>query len=119
MHGERGVEIARASSEVLFGGNVDSSLRSSDFEAIFKGTGCIVELGRDAVVGQTLLSVGAATKLVASKGELKRIFEQGGFYLNNKQIQDQGRKIEEADLIDSKIVLIRTGKKNYKLVKVT
>jgi tyrosyl-tRNA synthetase len=104
---------------VLFGGNIDSTLRSSDFEAIFKGSGCIVELPRDSVVGQNIVSVAGSAKLVASKGELKRIFDQGGFYLNNKQETNQQRKIEESDIIDSKILLLRTGKKNYKLIKLT
>lgn len=117
VHGEKGVQIARSASEVLFGGNIDGSLKSSDFEAIFKGSGCIVEMPRSSVVGQTLLSVAGSAKLVASKGELKRIFEQNGFYLNNKPEQNQQRLIEEADVIDNSILLLRTGKKNYKLVK--
>jgi tyrosyl-tRNA synthetase len=79
----------------------------------------LCELSRDQVVGQPVVGVAAASKLVNSKGDAKRLADTGGLYVNNKPVSGVSAVIQESDLIDSKVVLLRSGKKNYKLVMLT
>jgi len=53
--------------------------------------------------------------LCKSKGEARRLIKQGGAYLNDEPIDDDGREITEKDLVYGAVVL-RVGKKRYKRV---
>ena len=53
--------------------------------------------------------------LCKSNGEARRLIQQGGAYLNDAQVDDDGREITEKDLVDRAVVL-RAGKKRYKRV---
>jgi tyrosyl-tRNA synthetase len=42
----------------------------------------------------------------------------GGFYLNNTRVTDTKKIIEESDLIDGKVCILRVGKSSYYLIEV-
>ncbi len=56
--------------------------------------------------------------LVTSKGEGKRLLNNGGVYLNNEKINDENAIISTKDLIDGRLMLLAAGKKNKLLVRV-
>jgi len=53
-----------------------------------------------------------------SKGEAKRKVKEGGVYLNNQRIMDQNYLLGLKDLASPSFLLLRTGKKNYFLIRV-
>jgi len=116
VHGENGLTVARRASEVLFGGALDG-LSLNDLLAIFANVPS-AELPHDAVVGKPVLDVAAAAKLFASKGEARRLVQQGGLYLNNQRVADAARVISADDLIEGRLLVLRAGRKSFHLVKV-
>ena len=116
VHGEKGLGIARKATEVLFGGSMEG-LGAVDLETIFSdvpsGT-----LKRDHAVGQPAFEVIAAAGMTSSKGEARRLVQQGGLSINNLKAGDIDRVISDDDLIDGRLVVLRSGKKKYFLLKV-
>jgi len=75
-------------------------------------------LSRTQVVGHKIIDLIVAVGLQPSKGEARRLVKNGGVYINNTKIIDENLKVEEADLIDGRLLLIAAGKKNKILVRV-
>ena len=116
VHGDRGLIVARRASEVLFGGAIEG-LSFDDLLGIFANVPS-AELTREAVVGKAVLDVAAAAGLCASKGEARRLVQQGGLYLNNQRVADIARVFSADDLIEGKLAVLRAGKKSFHLVKI-
>jgi tyrosyl-tRNA synthetase len=55
----------------------------------------------------------------ASKGELRRLVQGGGFSLNKVRIDNPDIVINNELLINKKYLLIQKGKKNYYLIRVS
>lgn len=117
VHSESGLISAKATSEMLFGGAKfdPSAVRANDLISAFKDSGCIVELPKSQVVGSSFYTLANTSKIAASGKEIKRLAENGGLYLNNNSVTLE-KLIQEEDLVEGSAVLLRTGKKNYKLV---
>jgi tyrosyl-tRNA synthetase len=49
-------------------------------------------------------------------GEVRRLLEGGGFYLNNTRITDKNYQLQPTDIIDNHFCVLRTGKKNYHII---
>ncbi|MEI8242972.1 MAG: tyrosine--tRNA ligase [bacterium] len=116
VHGDVGLTVARRASEVLFGGALDG-LSLTDLLAIFANVPSR-ELPHDAVVGKPVLEVAAAAGLFASKGEARRMQQQGGLNLNNQRVADAAQVFAAGDLIEGRVAVLRAGKKNFCLVKI-
>lgn len=56
--------------------------------------------------------------LVTSKGDGKRLLNNGGVYLNNEKINDENATISTKNLIDNRLMLLAAGKKNKLLIRV-
>jgi tyrosyl-tRNA synthetase len=71
-----------------------------------------LELKRDQLnAGMTLVDLFILTGLSKSKGQTRRLIEQGGAYLNEQRI-NADRQLEVADFNQDKII-IRAGKKRF------
>jgi tyrosyl-tRNA synthetase len=116
VHGEKGLAVAQRASEVLFGGSIEG-LAVDDLLGIFANVAS-AELPRDAVVGKPAIEVAAAAGLCASKGEARRMVQQGGLYVNNARVTDLAQVVTAADLIEGRLTVLRAGKKSFHLVKV-
>jgi len=57
-----------------------------------------------------------ATEATKSKKEARRLIEQGGCYINNKRV-GLDKRVTTDDLASESIIVLRTGKKNYRLVR--
>jgi tyrosyl-tRNA synthetase len=117
VHGEEGVSVAQRASAVLFGGSLDG-LDADDLLNIFSDVPS-KELRRDQVEDCPVVDVAAAGGLCSSKGEVRRLIESGGMYVNNKRATDVQSRISASDLVDSRVLVLRSGKKNFCLVKTT
>ncbi len=116
VHGEHGLAVALRASEVLFGGSLDG-LDVTDLLAVFANVPSS-ELPRDAVVGKPVLEVVSAAGLCASKGEARRLMQQGGLTVNNVRVADVAAAFDASMLIEGRLALLRSGKKNNRLLKI-
>jgi tyrosyl-tRNA synthetase len=127
-------------TKVLFGGDI--SLLSGDhiIEAFNTDQNRFIQLDRSSVIGHGLDKIASITNAAKSKCKffldvtqppsLTRIFflkfladaqkkmKAGGFYLNNIRVTDTRKIIQETDLIDGKVCILRVGKSSYYLIQV-
>ena len=116
VHGEEGLLTARKTTEVLFGGSIDG-LSADRLEAIFANVPS-ASLPKEAILGKPLFEVIAQAGMMTSKGEARRLVQQGGLSLNSVKVAGLERVFEETDLIEGRLALLRSGKKNFFLLKV-
>ena len=117
VHGEAALAAAKQASEALFGGSI-AGLDADALERVFKDAPS-AELARDAVAGQPILKVLVASGLCASNGDARRLVQQGGCQVNGQRVSDPAATIAADDLIDGRLLVLKSGKKNYRLVKVS
>lgn len=118
VHGKDALQRAETASLVLFGEAMDmlsvteildvfEDVPSSESDgSLFEGDG----------IGALDLMVQSG--LTSSKGEARRLVRSGGFYINNNRQSDEFRKITTSDCIDGKIIVLRKGGKNHRLVQI-
>ncbi|MBE6071913.1 MAG: tyrosine--tRNA ligase [Clostridium butyricum] len=104
VHGEEEAKKAEEAAKALFAGGTDMSNVPT------------VTISREDL-GKTLLDVIAATKIVPSKKEGRRLIEQGGLSINGVKVEDVNRLLVEEDFEDN-IALIKRGKKNYNKIEI-
>jgi tyrosyl-tRNA synthetase len=105
VHGEWAAQEARAASRALFGAgrSCGAAVEAMPTTAISR-----VRLEAGIPVVELLAEVG----LARSRGDARRLVEQGGVYVNERRIDDVDAAVATADLRDA-AVLLRTGKKRY------
>lgn len=116
VHGAEGARRALAVSQLLFGGAV-ADLRDEDLTPLL-GDAPATEVPRlELGAGVGLLDLLVRAGLAASKGEARRLIEQGGIYLNNVRIDDSARTIGVTDLATESMALLRSGKKKMRILR--
>ena len=114
VHGEDGLATALGATKALFGGETVGK-SADELEMIFKDVKSAVVSKAD-VVGKSVFSIAADAGMFASRGEARRIAQQGGLSLNGTKIDDK-RLFAEDDFVDGRIAVLRQGKKNNFLLK--
>ncbi|SFM23430.1 tyrosine--tRNA ligase [Pelosinus propionicus] len=91
-------------------------------EALFSGAGTLDNVPTVSItpnmIGMKVLDILAATEIVSSKSEGRRLIQQGGLYLGQTKVTDFDLILTD-DLFENKSLLIRKGKKNYHRMVVT
>ena len=106
VHGEEEAEKAQAAAKALFAqGGVSENMPTSEFTA--------EELGE----GIAILDLMVKTKLAPSKGEARRLVQQGGVMVNDEKITAFDRTFTVAD-IQAGDFIIKKGKKTFHRVVV-
>jgi tyrosyl-tRNA synthetase len=105
VHGEDATRASIAAAGALFG---QGDLAELDAETL---ASAVAELPSahaesDATVAQLLVDTG----LVASLGEARRAIEQGGIYLNNEKVSDEGMLLG-SNILHGRFAVLRRGKK--------
>ncbi len=67
--------------------------------------------------GIDIVTLLAETGALSSKGEARKMVQNGGISINRNKINDVAHKINSADLLHDTYLLIQKGKKNYYLLK--
>lgn len=116
VHGEAELQRAINASKALFGGSL-ADMDARDLNDIFAEVPSTT-LPADAIaagigVGDLLVKSGMCT----SFGEAKRLIAGGGFYINNERIGDATLTITTSSLLAGTVLVLRSGKKNYRLVR--
>ncbi|MBN8550444.1 MAG: tyrosine--tRNA ligase [Deltaproteobacteria bacterium] len=117
VHGEAGTREAKQSAEVLFGGSI-AGLSEQQLENIFNGVPSTT-IERAKLATMSMADIMAETKLASSKGEARRLITSGGAYLNNERVSDPALALAQSAAAKSNIFVLRSGKKNYHLVKIS
>lgn len=116
-HGEEGLATAKKATETVFGAEI-SDLNDRQLVEIFADMPS-KELPRDRLAGEGLgiLDAFCEAGLAKSKGEARRIVEQGGAYVNNRRREGVDARLTPADLASETVMVLRSGKKKYALLR--
>jgi tyrosyl-tRNA synthetase len=113
VHGTSACDDALRASEIMFGGRLDGIT-----EKLFKDV--VGEIPTKEFDGAKLDGTGAPIAdlviqagLAPSKGQARKDIEAGGIYLNNVRVADVARSVTRADLLFSRYLLLRKGKRSY------
>ncbi len=117
VHGDAGLAVAKRATKVLFGGSIEG-LAASELENIFANVASAT-LNAEAVMNQPVTDILATAGMLSSKGEARRLIQQGGIYLNNQRLTEGSRTFGQGDLIDGRLSVLRSGKRNFFLLKIT
>ena len=115
VHGEEGVKTALGATQTLFGGDITGK-SADELETIFKDVKS-AELAKEDIVGKPAFMVAAQAGMFKSNGEARRMAQQGGLSLNSAKC-GVDRVMGEADLVDGRLAVLRSGKKNFFLLRV-
>jgi tyrosyl-tRNA synthetase len=99
IHGEEEAQKAQAAAEALFGGGADMSAVPT------------TEVSEDQI-GVSIVDLLVNTKIMPSKGEARRLIQQGGLTVNDEKVEDVNMTVALEDFVDGSM-MIRRGKKNY------
>lgn len=102
VHGEEEANKARESARALFGGGGDRSDMPT--------TTLAAEQFEDGLIG--VLNLLTACGLAASKGEARRLVQQGGVSVDGEKVTDIDQKFSR-ELFGGEGVLIKKGKKVF------
>lgn len=114
VHGPERTQEAKRSAEVLFGGSLDG-IEDRRLEEIFADVPSSL-LPRARIPGMKYVELLVECGLAKSKGEARRLVQNGGAYLNNQRVSDAELLVEGA-AGGSALLILRSGKKAYHLVK--
>ena len=119
VHSEQDYEMAVEASSILFGNATSDSLKKLDEDtllAVFDGVPTF-EVSREEVLGKKLMDVLTENAAVfASKGEMRKLIQNGGFAVNKEKVSDLELSLEAELLLNEKYLLVQKGKKNYYLL---
>lgn len=114
VHGQATMEQVRAASQALFGSGDLAALDVSTLgDAVKELPSASLSPGTHSVVD--LL---AATGLVASKSAARRAVAEGGAYVNNRKVETVDAVVDATDLLHSRWILLRRGRKSLAVVEV-
>jgi len=114
IHGKEETDKAIKASNVLFGGEI-SGLSKQALLEIFSDVPSIKIAKED--LSAPIIELFVKAKLADSKGNARKLIENGGAYLNNEKVTDIKQTVLEAQLIEGSLLILRSGKKNYTLVE--
>ena len=119
VHGDAGLAVAERATEIFFGAEI-SELSDRQLEGIFADVPS-KELPRQMLDGEGLAVIDAFVEagLAKTKGEARRLIAQGGTYVNNRRVDGIEMRLGAAQLASPSVMVLRTGKKNYALLRFT
>jgi len=117
IHGRSEYELALATTDKLFhSSSLSENLSEQDLlalEGIVKSDYALQEIRQ----GVDLVRFLAETGILTSKGEARKMIQNGGISINRKKVEDIQFLIGTELLLHEKYILIQKGKKNFYLVE--
>jgi tyrosyl-tRNA synthetase len=115
VHGEAAIAPIEAASRLMFEEALDGI--TDEALAALAGTVPTFELPRDELAAGIVIIDLVARALGDSKGNARRLIAQGGIYVNGAQVKSLEHKVTAADLLTPTTLVLRSGRKNYRLVR--
>lgn len=118
VHSAEDYERAVEASRILFDPKAADALRAIDEATLLDITEGVerheVEIPAEGVKLIELLTDGAP--VFPSKGEMRKMAQQGGLSVNKERATDPNALITPADLLQGRYLLVTRGKKNHFLL---
>ena len=122
VHSEADYDAAVEASQILFSNKASETLRRIDEDtllAVFEGVPQFEVAKADVEAGVKLVDLLTEKAAVfPSKGELRKLAQQGGLSINKEKIADVNASADAGMLLNDKYILVQKGKKNYFLLLV-
>ena len=99
VHGEQEAQKAQETAKALFGGGASAELPQIRVK-----------------IGEKLVDALTRGNVFPSKGEARRLIQQGGLTLNDVRVADEYYVLSEADFSDGTALIKKGKKKHYQLV---
>lgn len=120
VHSQEDYEAAVEASTILFGNATSETLRKLDEDtllSVFEGVPQFTVSKAEITKGVKIIDLCTdLTNVFPSKGEMRKLVQNGGVSFNKEKVSDFELMVTETDLIDNKYILIQRGKKNYNLI---
>ncbi len=117
VHGEDALAKAERASAVLFGAEV-SALEPREVSDIFADVPSSEVSKAQLLAGLPLVDLLVSSGLAPSKGEARRAIQGGGIYLNNVRVGEEKKTVIPEDTIGGELLVLRKGRREYRLVRV-
>jgi tyrosyl-tRNA synthetase len=115
VHGAEETARVEEASRIMFGGSLEG-VKERTLELLTKVVP-VVEIDRAELANGIGLIDLLCRTVADSKSAARRLVQQGGAYVNNVRISDAERKVTTADLVTPTLLVIRGGRKDYRLVR--
>ena len=118
VHSKEDYKSALEASNILFGDTTTESLsgiKENIFLSVFEGVPRF-EISTENLPSSLSELLTSHTGIFTSKGELRRLIDGGGLFINKRKITNQELLISMKDLIKKKYLIVQKGKKNYYLI---
>jgi tyrosyl-tRNA synthetase len=118
VHGEEEYANAVRTTEQLFS-NQSASIGSLSAEDLESLEGVIkFEFPKEKIInGMDVVSFLAETGSFTSKGDARKMIQQGGVSVNREKVGDINMPITGSSLLHEKYILVQKGKRNYYLIE--
>jgi len=118
VHGKEAMRQAVAASQTLYGGDA-GKLDASAIDALAAQGVASIGIPRARLDGgYSLIDACVESGLAKSKSEARRLIQQGGLYVNNAPVGDVNLTLGAGHLVAQTAVVLRSGKRNYRLIRV-
>jgi len=116
VHGDEGLQAAQRATEIFFGAEIDD-LSESQLAGIFADVPSRQLPKSRLTEGLTVIDALVEAGLAKTKSDARRFIQQGGAYVNNRRVAQIDAVLAQGDLLSGTTVVLRTGKKNYALLR--
>lgn len=117
IHGDAGLAKAQQATGILFGAEIDDLTVDELLEIFADVPSRTLPKERLAGEGLNIIDGFVEAGLAKSKGEARRTITQGGAYVNNRRVEGIERNLTERDLVGDSVIVLRSGKKKYALLR--
>jgi tyrosyl-tRNA synthetase len=117
VHGTEDTERAERAAAALFSEDVAHLDEQSILDIFADAPSTRLARTRLDGGGAELVDLMVETQLAPSRGRARTTIEQGGAYVNNARVEDAALTVGAGDLVAGHYLILRSGKKNYHLVR--
>ena len=115
VHGAQATDDAKRCAHALFAGTLNELSNAQILEIFQDAPSSIITKSQ---VGELDVLTLLSTTVAKSKGEARRLVQGGGIYLDSERVSHEALKISETTILEKGFVVLRSGKKNYHIVRV-
>lgn len=119
VHSKEDYDMAVEASSILFGGSTSETLRRLDDDtllSVFDGVPRF-DIALSENLGLKFVDIlTEKASVFESKGEMRKLVQNGGFFINKEKVANADIVFDEANLLNGKYILVQKGKKNYFLL---
>jgi tyrosyl-tRNA synthetase len=117
VHGGEAMQSAERASAVLFGSSL-AEASAEEILAVFDDVPSVQIAAPALAAGIATTELAVTAGIAASKGEAMRLIKQGGLYINDHRVTEERGRITTDYAIDGRVIVLRKGQRERRLVLV-